>query len=44
MALGPFAVESRLQRQKQIAFTREQAFKYHMDFTHWQVDARLVKA
>ena len=44
MALGPFAVESRLQRQKQIALTREQAFKIHMDYTHWRVDARLVKA
>jgi fumarate reductase flavoprotein subunit len=44
MALGPFAVESRLQRRKQIALTREQAFKIHMDYTHWRVDARLVKA
>ncbi len=44
MAFGPFAVESRLQRLKQIAFTREEAFKIHMDYTHWRVDARLVKA
>jgi len=44
MALGPFAVESRMQRQRQIALTREQAFKIHMDYTHWRVDARLVKA
>ena len=44
MAFGPFAVESRLQRLKQIAFTREEAFKVHMDYTHWRVDARLVKA
>ena len=44
MAFGPFAVESRLQRLKQIAFTREEAFKAHMDYTHWRVDARLVKA
>jgi fumarate reductase flavoprotein subunit len=43
MAFGPFAVESRLQRLKQIAFTREEAFKAHMDYTHWRVDARLVK-
>ena len=44
MAFGPFAVESRLQRLKQIAITREEAFKIHMDYTHWRVDARLVKA
>ena len=44
MAFGPFAVESRLQRIKQIGLTREEAFKIHMDYTHWRVDARLVKA
>ncbi|MBW2065119.1 MAG: FAD-dependent oxidoreductase [Deltaproteobacteria bacterium] len=44
MAFGPFAVESRIQRLKQIALTREEAFKIHMDYTHWRVDARLVKA
>jgi len=42
MARGPFAVESRLQKQRKIMITREQAFKYHMDFTHWKVDARLL--
>lgn len=44
MAFGPFAVESRLQRVKQIAFSREDAFKTHMDYTHWRVDAQVVKA
>jgi fumarate reductase flavoprotein subunit len=44
MAFGPFAVESRLQRIKQIAMTREEAFQIHMDYTHWRVDAPLVKA
>ena len=44
MAMGPFAVESKLQRLRKIAITREEAFKIHMDFTHWRVDARLVKA
>ncbi|OGO24953.1 MAG: hypothetical protein A2144_08835 [Chloroflexi bacterium RBG_16_50_9] len=44
MAWGPFAVESRLQHLKQIPITREEAFKIHMDFTHWRVDARLVRA
>jgi fumarate reductase flavoprotein subunit len=44
MGMGLFAVESRLQRLKQISLTREEAFKIHMDYTHWRVDARLVKA
>ena len=44
MAMGPLAVESRLQRLKEIALTREDAFKIFMDYTHWRVDARLVKA
>jgi len=42
MARGPFAVESRLQRLKKIMITREEAFKFHMEYTHWRVDARLV--
>ena len=44
MAMGPFAVESRLQKEKNVPLTKEQAFKIHMDYTHWRVDARLVKA
>ncbi len=42
MGMGPFAVESRLQKIKQIGLTREQAFKIFMDYTHWRVDAHLV--
>jgi fumarate reductase flavoprotein subunit len=44
MAFGPFAVESRLQRLKQIDFSKEDAFKTHMEYTHWRVNAQLVKA
>ena len=44
MAFGPFAVESRLQRLKQIDFSREDAFKLHMEYTHWRVNAQLHKA
>lgn len=44
MAFGPFAVGSRLQRMKQITFSNEDAFKVHMDYTHWRVNAQLVKA
>jgi fumarate reductase flavoprotein subunit len=44
MGNGLFAVESRHQIMKQVALTREEAFKIFMDYTHWRVDARLVKA
>jgi fumarate reductase flavoprotein subunit len=44
MGMGPLAVESRLQRLKQIALTKDEAFKIFMDYTHWRVDARLVRA
>lgn len=42
MAMGPFAVESRLQRLNQNPLTKEKAFKIFMEYTHWRVDARLV--
>jgi len=44
MGMGPFAVESKLQRRKNITLTREEAFKLFMDYTHWRVDARLVSS
>lgn len=40
---GIFGVESRLQKTKQYSLTKEEAFKIYMDFTHWRVNARLVK-
>ena len=43
-AEGIFAVESRFQRLLQIDRDREQAFKDHMEFTHWRANPRLVKA
>lgn len=39
-----FAVESRLQRQSSPFLSKEKAFRDHMDWTHWRVDSRLVKA
>jgi len=42
--MGPFAVESRLQIQKKHKFSKEDAFNFFMEFTHWHVDARLVRA
>jgi fumarate reductase flavoprotein subunit len=44
MGMGLFGVESRLQRLKQMGPTKDEAFKIFMDYTHWQVDARLVRA
>ena len=44
MAMGLFAAESRLQRMKQIALSRDQAFRILMDYNHWHGDARLIKA
>ena len=43
LAMGPFGVESRMQKAKRIGLTREEAFKIFMDYTHWRVDAHLVK-
>ena len=44
MGMGPFGVESRIQRLKQHGPTRDEAFKVFMDYTHWRVDAQLVRA
>jgi len=44
MGMGLFGVESRLQRLKSLGPTKDEAFKIFMDYTHWQVDARLVRA
>lgn len=41
---GPFAVESSVQRMKQINITKEDAFEIYMNFTQWRADARLVRA
>ena len=43
MGMGPLGVESRHTRQKQFQPTRDQAFEIFMDYTHWRVDARLVR-
>ncbi|MDF1552263.1 MAG: FAD-dependent oxidoreductase [Deferrisomatales bacterium] len=44
MGMGPFGVESRLQRLKQMGPTRDEAFQMFMEYTHWRVDAQLVRA
>jgi len=43
-AEGMFAVESDMQREKYISYTRDQAFKNIMDYSHWRANPRLVRA
>ncbi len=43
-AEGIFAVESRLQREKNLNYTKDWAFKYMMEYTHWRANARLARA
>ncbi len=41
---GIFAVESAMQRERYIGYTRDQAFKNIMDYSHWRANPRLVRA
>jgi len=41
---GIFAVESEMQREKYIDYTRDDAFKNFMDYSHWRANASLVRA
>jgi fumarate reductase flavoprotein subunit len=41
---GTFAVESEMQREKYITYTRDQAFKNIMEYSHWRANPRLVRA
>ncbi len=40
---GIFAVESDMQRARFITFTRDEAFKNIMEYSHWRADPRLVR-
>lgn len=42
-AEGMFAAESVVQTRDYIAVTREEAFRKHMESTHWSADGRLVR-
>jgi fumarate reductase flavoprotein subunit len=44
MGMEIFATESKMQRQNNIPFTRDDAFKIFMERTRWRADARLVRA
>ncbi len=41
---GTFAVESSLQRARYITYSRDDAFKYIMEYSHWRANPRLVRA
>jgi fumarate reductase flavoprotein subunit len=43
MGMGPLGIGSRLQRERMITITPGEAFRKHMNYTHWRVDARLVR-
>ncbi|MGD0915425.1 MAG: FAD-dependent oxidoreductase [Thermodesulfobacteriota bacterium] len=41
---GTFAVESEMQRQRYIMYSRDEAFKAIMEYSHWRANPRLVRA
>ncbi|HLA82512.1 MAG TPA: FAD-dependent oxidoreductase [Thermoleophilia bacterium] len=41
---GTFAVESEMQRERYIDYTRDEAFKNTMEYSHWRANPRLVRA
>lgn len=43
-AEGMFAVESELQRQQYVTYSRDDAFKTIMEYSHWRANPRLVRA
>lgn len=43
-AEGMFAAESDLQKREYIRYTKDEAFKNIMEYTHWRANARLVRA
>ncbi len=43
MGMGPLGIGSRIQREQMIALTPGEAFRKHMYFTHYRVDARMVR-
>ena len=42
MGMGPFGVESRIQKRTMGTLRKEEAFRRFMDYVHWQSDANLV--
>jgi fumarate reductase flavoprotein subunit len=42
--MGLFAAESKLQKEKNITFTRDEAFNMMMEYNHYRGNARLIRA
>lgn len=42
MGMGPFAVESRIQKGIMDDLTKEQAFRQYMEAMEWNVDAKII--
>lgn len=40
---GTFAVESDMQRKQYITYSRDEAFKAMMEYSHWRANARIVR-
>ena len=43
MGMGPLGIGTKYQKAQMIDITVEKAFNMFMEYTHYQVDARLVK-
>lgn len=43
MGMGPLGVGSRIQREQMVSLSPGEAFRKHMYFTHYRVDARMVR-
>lgn len=43
MGMGPFGVESRIQKANMVGLRKEEAFRLFMEYNHWRVDARKVR-
>lgn len=41
---GTFAVESDMQRERYITYSRDEAFRNIMEYSHWRANPRLVRA
>lgn len=41
---GTFAVESAMQRERYITYSRDEAFKGIMEYSHWRANPRIVRA
>jgi fumarate reductase flavoprotein subunit len=44
MGMGPFGLETRIQKDSFINLSKKEAFDMHMKYTHYRVDADLVQA